>query len=147
MIGTIAGAIFNNADRESIIAFHAAVDRVNSYQTKFELRPIFRNVTEWDSFVTEKIGMMPKLNMLSRLSSVIHKIPTYSSWVRCVYSGRQEEMERRRREGGGGVEEAFVDWTMVGYGYCALIGNKNSITDIDSFDFSYSNSIRSFIFI
>lgn len=77
MIGTIAGAIFNNADRESIIAFHAAVDRVNSYQTKFELRPIFRNVTEWDSFVTEKIGMMPKLNMLSRLSSVIHKIYFY----------------------------------------------------------------------
>lgn len=59
---SIAGAIFNTIDHESIIAFHSAVNRVNTHERHFELRPIVRNVTEWDSFVTEKIGAVPKLD-------------------------------------------------------------------------------------
>lgn len=50
-------------DQESIIAFHSAVNRENTHERRFELRPIVRNVTEWDSFVTEKIGaFVPNLN-------------------------------------------------------------------------------------
>lgn len=88
-MSSFPGAIFNVADREAIIAFHSAVDRVNGYEERFELRPIFRNVTEWDSFVTEKIGMMPKLN--SELGSVIHKTLLLGRPMRLIcWEGRMQ---------------------------------------------------------
>ncbi|XP_059618967.1 glutamate receptor ionotropic, kainate 2-like [Phlebotomus argentipes] len=49
------GGIFNSNDYESVIAFHSSVNRVNMHERRFELKPIVKNVTEWDSFVTEKI--------------------------------------------------------------------------------------------
>ncbi|XP_055683998.1 glutamate receptor ionotropic, kainate 2-like [Lutzomyia longipalpis] len=49
------GAIFSTNDYESIIAFHSSINRVNMHERRFELKPILKNVTEWDSFVTEKI--------------------------------------------------------------------------------------------
>lgn len=59
----IAGAIFHVNDRDSMIAFHSAVHMENVHESRFELHPVVRNVTEWDSFVTEKIGTEPKLNL------------------------------------------------------------------------------------
>ena len=60
-VTSIAGAIFSVHDHESIIAFHSAIHKENTYERRFELRPILRNVTEFDSFVTEKIGAEIKL--------------------------------------------------------------------------------------
>ena len=53
-------------DHESIIAFHSAIHKENTYERRFELRPILRNVTEFDSFVTEKIGAEIKLTSPSQ---------------------------------------------------------------------------------
>lgn len=81
------GAIFLASDQQSIISFHSAVHRENVHSRRFELQPIVRNVTEWDSFVTEKIGMMPELDSATQCPPIL----------RHHHHHKHQERQRSRR--------------------------------------------------
>lgn len=50
------GAVFHDENHESEIAFRYAIKRINMYETGFELEPLVRYVSSYDSFKTERIG-------------------------------------------------------------------------------------------
>lgn len=54
------GAIFHEDSEQAEIAFRYAIKRVNMYETSFELVPHIQFVASYDSFKTEKIGMLAK---------------------------------------------------------------------------------------
>ena len=55
------GVIFHDDSNESEIAFRYAIKRINMYESGFELEPLIRYASSYDSFKTERIG---KRNLL-----------------------------------------------------------------------------------
>jgi hypothetical protein len=60
------GVIFHDDSNESEIAFRYAIKRINMYESGFELEPLIRYASTYDSFKTERIG---KENLLSGRSA------------------------------------------------------------------------------
>lgn len=50
------GVIFHDDSNESEIAFRYAIKRINMYESGFELEPLIRYASSYDSFKTERIG-------------------------------------------------------------------------------------------
>lgn len=55
------GVIFHDDSNESELAFRYAIKRINMYESGFELEPLIRYASTYDSFKTERIG---KRNLL-----------------------------------------------------------------------------------
>lgn len=58
----MVGGLFHAENNDAEVAFLNALDLVNRYHDKFELRPIVRRLDASDSFAAEKLGNTWKNN-------------------------------------------------------------------------------------